>query len=114
MNNLLAELLPTFISSLAGGALAAGVAWVAMRVTLAKVEQRLADHIGEDHRRFAVIERAIGIDGSTPAFVRREEADVHVSIANARWEQIQGALTELRNGQKDIMELVAQVRNYRS
>jgi hypothetical protein len=84
---------PAFLSALFGGMLAAAGAWVAIRVTLARIEQRLEAH----DERLVKIEAAVGMDGKThAAFIGRDEANARIQQAEQRWVEIRATLAELR------------------
>jgi hypothetical protein len=84
---------PAFLSALFGGILAAAGAWVAIRVSMARLEQRLEAH----DERLMKIEGAVGMDGRSHAsFIGREEANVRNQQAEQRWTEIRTALAEMR------------------
>lgn len=88
------------MSALFGGALAAVGAWVAIRVSLARLEQRLEAH-GE---RLGKVEAAVGMDGKNQAsFITRDEAHVRILQGEERWAEVKARLSELR-------EMLAEVK----
>ena len=92
--------MPAFLSAMFGGALAAAGAWVAIRVTLARLEQRLEAHA----ERLTKIEAAVGMDGKAQgSFLTRDEANARIERADERWAEVQRSLAELR-------EMLAAVR----
>jgi hypothetical protein len=77
------------------GALLAGIvsgigSFIAVRISLARQEQRMQDHINEDDRRFGRIERALGISGEGVAmFMTGAET-------RARLDQLADRLEDVR------------------
>lgn len=106
MTDLLHTVLSAALGGIVAGILSGFAAWNAIRVTLAKQQQKLEDHIVEVNRRFERIEKVVGIDGTQPAFMRREETEAAFQHNDERWETVQDVLAELRAGQKEIRALM--------
>ena len=93
--NLTAELI---VGPLASALIVGGVSYVAVRVSLAKLEQRLADKDKSDDRRFKQVEDYIGItSGNGSAFVRKGEC---VLIHKATEQEV-GRLRDEVDGIRD-------------
>jgi hypothetical protein len=107
----------TILGAGIAGSLTAFGAWVAMRVTVAKLEQkiaddktsidtRFADHREEIDRRFTRVERIVGINGDPPVFLTAAEWRVHASSTASALDTLDARFREVANGQREIRDLV--------
>jgi len=72
--------------------LAAGIgAYAAVRVGLARLDQKLSDHVLKDDERFLRIEKALGISGDNAAPMFMPSAETRV-----RFAQLADQVAELR------------------
>jgi len=107
----LAGPLMSLAAALIGGAAAAITSWAAIRVCVARIEQRLSDHIVESDRRITSVEALLGFEGRAAAFLRRDEAEIHIKAGDEFKLMIQDRLEELRQGQLGLAKGIAELRS---
>jgi len=107
----------TMLGAGIAGSLTAFGAWISMRVTIAKIEQRIAgdktamdtrfaDHREDIDRRFTRVERIVGINGDPPVFLTAAEWRVHASATASALDTLDARFREVANGQREIRDLV--------
>lgn len=90
-------MLPHEVYSAVIAAAFAGIgAWVAVRVSLARVDQRLSDHMTSSDRRFERIEKVVGITGDPPAFLTAAEWRARMEYVTKKLDELSAIQQELR------------------
>ena len=94
-----------------------GVSYVAVRVSIAKLEQRLSDKDQSDGRRFKQVEDYIGLaSGNGSAFMRKGECALTHVATEQKIEVLRGEVSDLRDsfvGQVECLDVRLAAIEYR-
>lgn len=100
--NLIEHLLPTLLSALLGGIISGGMALVAIRVSI----ERLQTQRHGDAARIMRVEKKVGIDNGEPEFIRRNECVLQHTQTVALRSELKTDIESIRREIREDMEAV--------